>query len=243
METAYLQLVMSRLWDEERMAGSSLLRSSTLERLGGTERLVSGYIDDVLAALSPRQRNDAADLLRFLTTLSGTAIALSADDLSYFSDLPRDRVDSVLQRLDERRIVRRTMMQDAAVYELAHGVLAPAIFDWRLRYLEGWRRVVCSGAGGSAAKTAAAAVEAVAAIQSDLRPQLDDLPRRLRCLLRGTSTCPRFQPTRAALELRATVHEADMSDAALSTSSAATWHVWWLDQADWVRTSVRPRCC
>ena len=40
IETPYLQLVMQRLWDEERSAGSRTLRLETLERLGGAEQIV-----------------------------------------------------------------------------------------------------------------------------------------------------------------------------------------------------------
>jgi hypothetical protein len=136
IETAYLQLVMSRIWHEERAAESPVLRLSTLDQLGGTERLVSRYIGDVMDALPRLQRDDAADVLRFLTTPSGTAIAFSADDLAYFAEMSRERVDSVLARLEERRIVRRTVVQDAALYELAHGVLAPAVLQWRMGHLE-----------------------------------------------------------------------------------------------------------
>src|SRR5262245_5999599 len=39
IETPYLQLVMQRLWDEERAAGSRELRRSTLVRLGGAEQI------------------------------------------------------------------------------------------------------------------------------------------------------------------------------------------------------------
>jgi hypothetical protein len=40
VETAYLQLVMKRLWDEEVAIGSHRLRLETLERLGGADTIV-----------------------------------------------------------------------------------------------------------------------------------------------------------------------------------------------------------
>ena len=39
IETPYLQLVMTRLWDEERRTGSCILRLETLEHLGGAARI------------------------------------------------------------------------------------------------------------------------------------------------------------------------------------------------------------
>jgi len=50
IEAPYLQLVMQRLWDEERAAGSDVLRVGTLERLGGAHRRGA-----------PRGRNVGAD--------------------------------------------------------------------------------------------------------------------------------------------------------------------------------------
>ena len=35
VETPYLQLVMTRLWEEEQRAGSRVMRVETLDRLGG----------------------------------------------------------------------------------------------------------------------------------------------------------------------------------------------------------------
>jgi cell division septum initiation protein DivIVA len=40
IETPYLQLVMQRLWQAERGAGSSTLRAATLRELGGAEQIV-----------------------------------------------------------------------------------------------------------------------------------------------------------------------------------------------------------
>ena len=35
---------MQRLWDDERAAGSDILRVETLERLGGAQRIVEEYL-------------------------------------------------------------------------------------------------------------------------------------------------------------------------------------------------------
>ena len=53
-EASYLQLVMERLWDEERSAGSRTLRLSTFERLGGWDEIARTHLDESLGA--PRRR-------------------------------------------------------------------------------------------------------------------------------------------------------------------------------------------
>src|SRR5205823_3618997 len=43
IEAPYLQLVLERVWDEEREVGSDRLRVATLERLGGAQAIVSAH--------------------------------------------------------------------------------------------------------------------------------------------------------------------------------------------------------
>ena len=86
VETAYLQLVMRRLWDEEIAAGSQRLRLETLRRLGGADTIVHGHLDDVMAKLPEEQRDAAAGAFRFLVTSGGRKIALSSQELREFSD-------------------------------------------------------------------------------------------------------------------------------------------------------------
>jgi hypothetical protein len=49
IETPYLQLVMTRLWDEEMRAGSRILRLETMDRLGEAERIVRTHLDAVIS--------------------------------------------------------------------------------------------------------------------------------------------------------------------------------------------------
>ena len=51
IETPFLQLVMTRLWEEELKGGSNVLRLETLNRLGGAERIVRTHLDKTLGAL------------------------------------------------------------------------------------------------------------------------------------------------------------------------------------------------
>jgi CHASE2 domain-containing sensor protein len=143
VETAYLQLVMKRLWDEERAAGSHRLRLATLERLGGADKIVRGHLDDVLAQLHDDQREAAAAAFRFLVTSSGRKIALSAQELCEFSDADAGALQSALDHLERERILRPIPSEDrdgVARHEIYHDVLAPAVIDWRRRHVEDQRR-------------------------------------------------------------------------------------------------------
>jgi hypothetical protein len=134
IEAPYLQLVLTRLWDEERREGSRRLRLETLERLGGAERIVRTHLDVALSALTAADQEVAAALFRYLVTPSGTKIAHRVDDLAEYAERPRAAVARVLARLaaGDTRVVRPAG-EDA--YEIYHDVLAAAVLDWRARYL------------------------------------------------------------------------------------------------------------
>ncbi len=141
IETPYLQLVMTRLWEEESREGSRVLRQSTLQRLGGAERIVRTHLDAAMAALPPDEQETAARMFRMLVTPSGTKIAHTVKDLAAYAELPRDQLEPVLEKLSGRgRILRPVApppdQPELPRYEIFHDVLAPAILDWRRRYAE-----------------------------------------------------------------------------------------------------------
>ena len=76
IETPYLQLVMTRLWAEERKRGSQLIRRETLTSLGGAGEIVRTHLDAVMSDLTEQQRETAAEIFRYLVTPSGMKIAL-----------------------------------------------------------------------------------------------------------------------------------------------------------------------
>ena len=146
IEAPYLQLVMDRLWREERSRGSSVLRVATLDELGGAQRIVRTHLDNAMADLTPERRDLAARVFRFLVTPGGSKIALSAADLAEFADVPEAALTEVLEDLamSQTRILRAVMPplgETEARYEIYHDVLAPAILDWRTRYEEERRRI------------------------------------------------------------------------------------------------------
>ena len=138
IEAPYLQLVLTRLWEEESAAGSRVLRLETLDRLGGAARIVPAHLDAAMANLSGPERDVAARVLHFLVTPSGTKIAHRASDLAEYAKVSADVVGLLLDHLGgpQARILRGT---GDGRYEIYHDVLAAAILDWRARRLQAIR--------------------------------------------------------------------------------------------------------
>jgi hypothetical protein len=144
IETPYLRLVMTRLWDEEMAAHSHTLRLETLNRLGGAERIVKTHLDAVMNTLPAHEQDMAARVFHYLVTPSGTKIAHTSRDLADYARLPKKQLTPMLEKLsdEDRRILRPVAPppdQQAKRYEIFHDVLAPAILGWRTRYMEAQR--------------------------------------------------------------------------------------------------------
>lgn len=131
IEAPYLQLVMQRLWDVERKAGSSTLRAATLDELGGAGEVVADHLERAIEALTPEQQEIAARLFEHLVTPSGTKIAHGMSDLATFAATPQETVSPVVEGLAGHRILRR---DDAGRWEIFHDVLAGAVLGWRTRH-------------------------------------------------------------------------------------------------------------
>jgi WD40 repeat protein len=134
IEAPYLQLVMQRIWDEERAAGSETLRADTLDRLGGAQHIVEEHLAGAMSELTDDQKDVAARLFNHLVTPSGTKIAHDASDLADFAGVSTPEVEPVLDRLADRRILRSVEEGGHVRYEIFHDVLAQPVLAWRAEH-------------------------------------------------------------------------------------------------------------
>ena len=142
IETAFLQMVMTRLWDEELSAGSRTLRLETLQRLGGARKIIGTHLDTAMSALSVPEQTIAANIFHYLVTPSGTKIAQTLGDLASYADLTREELAPLLDKLcaPESRILRPVESpadrpKDPR-YQIFHDVLATPVLQWRARFVE-----------------------------------------------------------------------------------------------------------
>ncbi len=86
VEAAYLQLVMERVWDEERAAGSNTACAPLHSIDSEARRRSSGPISTGRWTLCrPPEKDVAADVFRYLVTPSGAKIAHGVGDLAEYT--------------------------------------------------------------------------------------------------------------------------------------------------------------
>jgi WD40 repeat protein len=134
VEAPYLQLVMQRIWEEERSSGSTTLRAETLQRLGGAAHIVEEHLEGAMADLTGEQRDLAARIFNHLVTPSGTKIAHEVSDLADFGGVSVAALLPLLSSLADRRILRAIDAEGVLRYEIFHDVLAEPILSWRVAH-------------------------------------------------------------------------------------------------------------
>src|SRR5260370_5635291 len=102
-------------------------------------KIVLKHLDAMMAWLTDPERDQAANVLRYMVSPSGTKIAQEASALASWSELPEAEVQTILSRLSapDMRILRTMQAPNHPVrFEIFHDVLARAILDWRGRYVD-----------------------------------------------------------------------------------------------------------
>jgi WD40 repeat protein len=130
-ETAHLQYILRRLWDEEAKRGATVLRLATLEQLGGSAAIFERHFDEAVAGLGSAEQDALAKAFRFLVTSAGMKRAESAADLADLAGVPLATLERALEHLREARVLTPVAAGGQIRYELAHDLLAEPALEWR----------------------------------------------------------------------------------------------------------------
>jgi hypothetical protein len=173
IEAPYLQLVLTRLWQQTVGAEATVLRQATLEALGGVDSIVSNYLNDTLASLPAPDQALAVRFFDRLVTPGGTKIALTLDELASFAKVDPTVIETVVRQLDGRRLLRSVPSPTGVMqFEIFHDMLGPPLLAWQARY-----QAAQEEAGRLAAEQAARAAAEQRAREAEARAALEELAR------------------------------------------------------------------
>ncbi|MEN3325393.1 MAG: hypothetical protein V7638_200 [Acidobacteriota bacterium] len=157
IEAPYLQLVMKRVWHDETTVTTHELKTGTLEKLGGSQKIVEQHLDKFMEVLSEREQEVAASIFYYLVTPSGEKIAHTVKTLAEYTKLPIEEVEPLLEKLlklsegqlkvsegrptlsdrsdeEEYRILRKVDRnpgkEEIPAYVVYHDALGPAVLAW-----------------------------------------------------------------------------------------------------------------
>lgn len=145
IEAPYLQLVMIRLWNTEKALKSTVLRLTTLQRLGDAEKIIRSHLGSVMEGLNKNEQDAAARVFNYLVTPSGLKVAYTLTDLATYVNISEYQLKQALDKLTkpEFRVLRSVppspVKPEIPRYEIFHDALATPILEWRSRYL-GYKR-------------------------------------------------------------------------------------------------------
>lgn len=141
IEAPYLQLVMTRLWNDAQSRSLTKLELGTFNSLGRAKKIVDDHLEAVLGRLTDEERDAAARVFEYLVTPSGTKIAHTVRDLSLSAGIDAALLRTMMERLASgtERVLRPVAASQEAPdeprYEIFHDRLAPAILAWRTAYV------------------------------------------------------------------------------------------------------------
>lgn len=138
IQTPYLQLVMTRLWNEA-VNGTHQLSPDMLEDPDRAETIIQSHLDEVMNNLADAEQDAAARVFNYLVTPSGTKITQASSDLARYAGLSEAALAPVLEKLTTKESGVLTQIapapgQRGLRYEIFHDVLAAPILNWCNRY-------------------------------------------------------------------------------------------------------------
>jgi predicted acylesterase/phospholipase RssA len=135
IETPFLQLLLTELWEMTMYHGLRELTTETLGSLGGALEVMARHVRRAMSGLNVQEQDVAARIFQYLVTPSGSKIAYTARDVAFYAGLPPQQVMPVLEKLSgDARILRPVPppldRPAESRYEVFHDVLAQPILSW-----------------------------------------------------------------------------------------------------------------
>jgi WD40 repeat protein len=137
IEPVHLQIVCNRLFEtvRDRYAAdlkegkTVIIKESLYQELGKVEGILGSYVTSILNNhYSSPEQDEVKSILKQLVTSQGTRTFKSVREIADTLNLPATKIDKVLQRLDQSRLIE-TIPQDHK-YSITHEYLAKQINEW-----------------------------------------------------------------------------------------------------------------
>ena len=130
VEPPHLQIVCRELWQHHRDDTKKLKTLEAYQGAGGTSGILEYYFLDRMKLLGKQDQQYASLAFDHLTGQRSVKIALPLSRLAELAHVEQNRLQSVLDTLQNSAILRRSKRGKELWYELYHDLFAGAIEDW-----------------------------------------------------------------------------------------------------------------
>lgn len=129
IEPAQLEIVCDRIY-QAKPRGMRTVTMSVYDRLGGVQKILAEFLDQILSQLSPADRRLAKTILKQMVASSEVRVTRTLERIATDLNEDREEVERVLARLVDLRLVRGVGKERQRQYELIHEYLAAQIEGW-----------------------------------------------------------------------------------------------------------------
>lgn len=129
IEPAQLEIVCDRIY-QGKPRSMHTITMSVYERLGGAQRILTEFLDQILNQLPPLDRRIAKAVLKQMVVSSEVRVTRTLERIASDVNEDREEVERVLARLMDLRLVRGVGKERHRQYELIHEYLADMIEGW-----------------------------------------------------------------------------------------------------------------
>lgn len=129
VEPPQLQIVCDCLYDATE-GDDRRLTLAAYDKLGGARGILGGYLERVVHASPPEERESLRNVLKAMVTAELTKSVTRLGSLSAACGVPEADLRVILDGLQRRRVVRIIDREDGTWYELSHEYLVDEIARW-----------------------------------------------------------------------------------------------------------------
>ena len=136
VESPYLQIVCSKLWELNKDNSDKILRLSTYNGIGKSKGIMLNHLNSVLFELSASEKEIASKAFNNLVSHHGVKMAYTANALSKIILVDQDNLIKVLNKLEKVSVLRKQKRGEETWYELYHDIFSEGIIEWNTAWKE-----------------------------------------------------------------------------------------------------------
>lgn len=130
VEPPYLQIICAHLWELNKKNPDKQLHLASYEKAGRAQGILKSHIEGILASFNHKERQFASLAFDHLVSQRGVKMAYTVPALAKTLKVKTAELQTVLEKLEKVRILRKQQRGEEAWYELYHDMFSISLETW-----------------------------------------------------------------------------------------------------------------